>query len=80
LQAKLVAQIIFLLHHLRMTKKSTTTKRDQPGGYSVQFKDQEFRARLQAQAKSQGLCVATLIRHYTIDGVQIDERKAALGK
>jgi hypothetical protein len=61
-----------------MSKKSTKPTREQPGRFSVQFKDEAFRLRLMEQAKSQGLCVATLIRRYTIEGVTLDERKSAL--
>lgn len=54
-----------------MSKK---TKRVQEGRWTVQFPDAEFRARLMAVAKAKGLCVATLIRTYTMDGVAFDER------
>jgi hypothetical protein len=46
----------------------------QKGRFTVQFKDEDFHARLLAMAKSRGLCVATLIRLYTADGLRLDER------
>ena len=55
-----------------MTKK---TKRVQKNRITVQIKDDADHARLVAMAEKRTLCVATLVRLYTMDGLALDESK-----
>lgn len=54
-----------------MTKKS---KRVQKNRITVQIKDDSAHSRLVSMADSRGLCVATLVRVYTMEGLTADER------
>ena len=54
-----------------MSKK---TKRVQKNRITVQIKDDAAHARLVTMADTRGLCVATLMRVYTMEGLAADER------
>jgi hypothetical protein len=56
------------------------TKRVQPNRVTVQFQSEDDLRRLDSMAKTRSLCVATLIRVYTMEGLVADERVRGVTK